>query len=87
MSIVIAPIAATTSLSILLHGTVVVALLALHSQTNLNEAVGKSIEIELVSSFVIADQHETDMSRAAHDRGKDCQNAPGEKGPCKQSPC
>jgi TonB family protein len=63
MSIVIAPIAATTSLSILLHGTVVAALLALHSQTNLNEAVGKSIEIELVSSFVIADQHETDMSR------------------------
>jgi len=63
MSIVIAPIAATTSLSILLHGAVVAALLVLHSQTNLNEAVGKSIEIELVSSVVVADQHETDMSR------------------------
>ena len=63
MSIVIAPIVTSTSLSILLHGTVVAVLLALHSQTNLNEAVGKSVEIELVSSTSVADQHEADIPR------------------------
>ncbi|MCK5396050.1 MAG: energy transducer TonB [Gammaproteobacteria bacterium] len=63
MGTVTAPIAATTSLSILLHGAVVAALLTVYGQTDPNEAVGQGLEIELISSITASDQHETDISR------------------------
>jgi TonB family protein len=56
-----APIIATTSLSVLLHGVVVVALLMGHGQTSPNEAVGQGLEIELISSITESEQHETDV--------------------------
>jgi TonB family protein len=56
-----APIVATTSLSVLLHGAVAVAFLAGYGQTSSNAAVGQGLEIELVSSIMVAEQHETDV--------------------------
>lgn len=56
-----APIVATTSLSVLLHGAVAVAFLAGYGQTSPNAAVGQGLEIELVSSIMVAEQHETDV--------------------------
>lgn len=56
-----APIIATTSLSVLLHGVVVVALLAGYGQTSPNAAVGQGLEIELISSVTESEQHETDV--------------------------
>ena len=56
-----APIIATTSLSVLLHGVVFAALLSGHGQTNLNEAVGQGLEIELISSITAAEQQETEV--------------------------
>jgi TonB family protein len=61
MNIASAPIIATTSLSVLLHGVVVVALLMGHGQTSPNEAVGQGLEIELISSITESEQHETDV--------------------------
>jgi TonB family protein len=61
MNTVSAPIIATTSLSVLLHGVVVVALLMGHGQTSPNEAVGQGLEIELISSITESEQHETDV--------------------------
>jgi TonB family protein len=59
-----APIIATTSLSVLLHGVVAVALLAGYAHTNSNEAVGQGLEIELISSITVAEQHEADVPRS-----------------------
>ena len=56
-----APIIATTSLSVLLHGVVFAALLAGYGQTSPNEAVGQGLEIELISSITAAEQHEIDV--------------------------
>ena len=61
MNTVSAPIVATTSLSVLLHGVVVVTLLAGYGQTSPNAAVGQGLEIELVSSIMASEQHETDV--------------------------
>jgi len=61
MNIVSAPIVATTSLSVLLHGAVAVAFLAGYGQTSPNAAVGQGLEIELVSSIMASEQHETDV--------------------------
>ena len=63
MNIVSAPIVATTSLSVLLHGAVVVALLAANGQSSPNEAVGQGLEIELISSITTSNQRETDVPR------------------------
>jgi len=53
------PIAATTSLSILLHGVAVAVLLAVFNQTSPDSAVGQSLQIELVSAETITEQRET----------------------------
>lgn len=63
MDTAIAPIAATTSLSILLHGAAVAVLLAVYSQTSPSQVMGQGVEIELISSVTAAGQHETDIPR------------------------
>ncbi|MCG6938253.1 MAG: energy transducer TonB [Gammaproteobacteria bacterium] len=60
MNTVYAPIATTTSLSILLHGAFFAALLLLHDQA---ATTGRGIEIQLISSTMVADQQETEKSR------------------------
>ncbi len=60
MSTVTAPIAATTSLSILLHGAVFAAALLVFEQAT---TTGKGVEIQLVSSTMVSDQHETETPR------------------------
>ncbi len=63
MDTLTAPIAASTSLSIILHGTVIAALLTVYGQTNPNEAVGQGLEIEFISSITASNQHENDIPR------------------------
>jgi TonB family protein len=60
MSPVTAPIAATTSLSILLHGAVFAALLLVYEQAT---TTGRGIEIQLISSSTVSDQQETNIPR------------------------
>jgi len=60
MNIATAPIAASTSLSILLHGAVVAVLLVVYNQTSPEAAVGQGLAIELVSSITVSDQHEAE---------------------------
>ena len=56
------PIVATTSLSFLLHGVVFAGLLLVYDQAiTLDEGVGSGVEIELISSVLIADQQEVDV--------------------------
>lgn len=54
------PIAATTALSILLHGLVIAAVLLAYEQV---ATTGRGIDIQLISSTMVADQQET---QAAH---------------------
>ena len=64
MSTITRPIIATTSLSLLLHGVVLVGLLLVYDQlTILNEGVGSGVEIQLVSSVLVSDQREDDVQR------------------------
>lgn len=62
MNTAVSPIATTTSLSVLLHGVAVVALLVINNQTTSDEqAVGKGLDVELISSIITAEQLETDI--------------------------
>lgn len=56
------PIVATTSLSFLLHGVVFAGVLLVYNQVaTLDEGVGRGVEIQLVSSVLVAEQLETDV--------------------------
>jgi len=55
-----APIAASFSLSVFLHGAALAALLLVYGQVTTS---GEGVEIELVRSTMIADQRETDVPR------------------------
>ena len=56
------PIVATTSLSLLLHTVAFAGLLLVYDQAiKLNEGVGSGVEIELISSVLVADQKELDV--------------------------
>ena len=55
------PIVTTTLLSALLHGAVVAGLLAVNSQASPELAVGKGLDIELISSVTVAEQNETEL--------------------------
>ena len=56
------PIVATTSLSFLLHGVVFAGLLLAFDQVTAPDGgVGRGVEIELISSVLVADQQETDV--------------------------
>jgi TonB family protein len=57
-------IAATTTLSIFLHGVVLAAVLLVYEHVDaLAAGVGKSIDIQLVSAIMDSDQQETDVPR------------------------
>ena len=59
------PIAASASLSILLHAVVFAASLLVYGQAvTLSEGVGRGIEIELISSMVVSQQEETSQTRS-----------------------
>ena len=59
------PIAASASLSILLHAVVFAASLLVYEQAaTLSEGVGRGIEIELISSMMVSQQKETSLSRS-----------------------
>ena len=59
------PIAASASLSILLHAVVFAASLLIYEQAaTLSEGVGRGIEIELISSMMVSQQKETSLSRS-----------------------
>jgi len=58
-----APIAASFSLSVFLHGAALAALLLVYGQVTTS---GEGVEIELVRSTMIADQRETDVPRNRH---------------------
>lgn len=58
MNIAIRPIAATTSLSILLHAVAFAGLLLVYEQA---VTTGKGLEIQLISSTVVSEQQETDV--------------------------
>ena len=58
------PIVATTSLSFLLHGVVFAGVLLVYNQAStLDEGVGSGVEIQLISSVLVAEQLETDVPR------------------------
>lgn len=56
------PIATTTSLSVVLHATVVAAVLFTGEKVLLDDAVGEGIKIELISSYDTRDDIETERS-------------------------
>jgi len=65
-------IAATTALSILLHGVAFAAVLLVYEQVvTLAEGVGKSVEIQLISAIMDSDQQETDVPRKQETVQKD----------------
>lgn len=58
------PIVATTSLSFLLHAMAFAGILLVYDQaTSPNEGVGRGIEIQLISSFLVSDQQLADEPR------------------------
>ena len=62
MNIAVSPIATTTSLSVLLHGVAVVVLLVINNQSTSDvQAVGRGLDVELISSIITAEQLETDI--------------------------
>ncbi len=64
MSTITRPFVATTSLSFLLHAMAFAGLLLVYDQaTTPNEGVGRGVEIQLISSFLVSDQQETDVPR------------------------
>ncbi len=63
MDSAIKPIAATTSLSLLIHGVAFAGLLLVYDQSvTRSEGVGKGVDIHLVSSVAVADQQQVDVS-------------------------
>ena len=59
------PIAASASLSILLHGVIFAAsLLVYEHAVTISEGVGRGIEIELISSMMVSQQKETSQTRS-----------------------
>ena len=64
MDTIAKPIVATTSLSFMLHGVAFAGLLLVYEQAVLqDEGVGRGVEIQLISSVLVADQQEVDMPR------------------------
>ena len=63
MNCAIKPIAATTSLSFLLHGVAFAGLLLVYEQAVQDEGVGRGVEIQLISSVLVSDQQEVDVPR------------------------
>ena len=63
MDCAIKPIAATTSLSFLLHGVAFAGLLLVYEQAVQDEGVGRGVEIQLISSVLVSDQQEVDVPR------------------------
>ena len=58
------PIVATTSLSFLLHAMAFAGLLLVYDQTTTpDEGVGRGVEIQLISSVLVADQQQADEPR------------------------
>ena len=58
----ITPIATTTSLSLLVHGVALAGLLLVYGQAiTRDEGVGQGVEIQLISSVLVADQQQADV--------------------------
>jgi protein TonB len=69
MDCAIKPIAATTSLSLLIHGVAFAGLLLVYGQlTTLDEGVGRGVEIQLISSVLVSDQQEADVPRKQQEK-------------------
>lgn len=61
MDSAIKPIATTTSLSLLAHGVALAALLLVYGQSTFrDEGVGQGVEVQLISSVLVADQQQVD---------------------------
>ena len=68
MSTTVSPIVTTTALSVLLHGAVVAVLLVATNKVVVpDQAVGKGLSIELVSSEMIDNHLETDIPKKQRD--------------------
>ncbi len=64
MSTITRPFIATTSLSFLLHAMAFAGLLLVYDQTTTpDEGVGRGVEIQLISSVLVADQQQADEPR------------------------
>jgi len=58
------PILTSTSLSLLLHAVVIAGALLVYEQVaTVDEAVGRGVEVQLISSVLVSDQLETDVPR------------------------
>jgi TonB family protein len=60
MNTITAPIATTTSLSVLLHAAVIAVILVVFEQ---NTTTGRGVDVLLVSSTRVSNQHQTELAR------------------------
>ena len=79
MDTIAKPIVATTSLSFILHGVAFAGLLLVYEQAVLqDEGVGRGVEIQLISSVLVADQQEVDLPRRSETKQETIASASSE---------